>query len=170
MVVRVIKKVVNGLILLLAGAVTGLFVLFGFPVESGDEANFNDLPATEVHEVKEVAVPYIVVEEVPLIVEVEVPVVVEVEKEVKPEFRLFESVEELEIWLDSKPITIVSSDDWDCEDYALDLQRMAYEDGYVISTELVLGDLHMVNLARIGNKLYLIEPQSHKVSFLVRCD
>ena len=88
--------------------------------------------------------------------------------EVPGGLKYFESVEELEIWLDTIPFYMASFANCDCDDYAQWLQEDAERDGYRISTEMVIksGSIkHMLNSAIIGNKFYLIEPQTHKVTF-----
>lgn len=65
----------------------------------------------------------------------------------------------------------------DCEDYALQLQRKAVADGYLMSFEIIQSSeynqlfrkrlpdntLHAINLVVIGNDAYYIEPQTHEV-------
>jgi len=96
----------------------------------------------------------------------------------------FSSKEELEKWLaeddTEKNIyffvradgTEVSSDEYDCDDYALDLQKRALKDGYLMSASVVeKGDqLHMINLVTIGNDVYYIEPQTDEVWFYANRD
>ncbi|GAJ01955.1 unnamed protein product, partial [marine sediment metagenome] len=108
-------------------------------------------------------------------------VVREVVKEVtveKPiEQREFPSKEELEKWLaeDDEVVTVfffivedgteVSSDQYDCDDYALALQQRASEGGYLMSVTVIekYNQLHMINLVTIGNDVYYIEPQTDEV-------
>jgi len=96
----------------------------------------------------------------------------------------FSSKEELEKWLaednTEKNVyffvradgTEVSSAKYDCDDYALDLQKRALKDGYLMSASVVeKGDqLHMINLATIGNDVYYIEPQTDEVWFYANRD
>jgi len=107
----------------------------------------------------------------------------EVIKEViveKPiELREFTSVEELRTWLaeddTDEYIHLVAgkdgvcrlSDKYDCDDYALQLQRKAAKSGFLISATIVKepGRSHMINLACIGNNIYYIEPQTDQVWF-----
>ncbi|MFC2041100.1 PleD family two-component system response regulator [Chloroflexota bacterium] len=91
----------------------------------------------------------------------------------------FASLEELKKWLAEKSVTKsifffvtpdgtqASSNKYDCDDYALDLQRRALEDGYLMSASIIekQGQLHMINLATIGNEVYYIEPQTNEVWF-----
>lgn len=72
----------------------------------------------------------------------------------------------------------------DCEDYALELQRKALADGYLMSFEIIHSSeynqlfskrlphntLHAINLVVIGNDAYYIEPQTHEVVLGARLD
>jgi CheY-like chemotaxis protein len=116
-----------------------------------------------------------------VIVEKEIVPEVEVVKEIiveKPiEQREFSSKEELDKWLaeddEEKSVyffvradgTEGSSDKYDCDDYALEMQRRASKDGYLMSATIIEKEdqLHMINLATIGNNVYYIEPQTDKV-------
>jgi len=107
----------------------------------------------------------------------------EVVKEVlveKPvELRQFTSLEELEAWLAEddtdeyvylfagKDGVCQPSDKYDCDDYAFQLQQRAASSGFLISVTIIKkqGELHMINLACIGNSIYYIEPQSDKAWF-----
>jgi len=107
----------------------------------------------------------------------------EVIKEViveKPiELREFTSLEELRAWLaedDTDEYVYLwagkdgicrLSDKYDCDDYALQLQRRAAKSGFLISTTIIekRGRPHMINLACIGNDIYYIEPQTDQVWF-----
>ena len=96
----------------------------------------------------------------------------------------FASLEELKKWLAEKSVTKsifffvipdgtqASSNKYDCDDYALDLQKRALEDGYLMSTSIIekQGQLHMINLATIGNDVYYIEPQTDEVWFYCNRD
>ena len=126
-----------------------------------------------------------VIKEVP-IVEKQIEyrdVVREVVKEVtveKPrELKEFSSKEDLESWLaeDDTETTVfffvvddgteVSSDEYDCDDFALTLQRRANKDGFLMSVTIIQknNQPHMINLATIGNDVYYIEPQTDEVRF-----
>ena len=89
--------------------------------------------------------------------------------------RDFDSLEELEIWLvldDTNEYVYLFADAsgevarderYDCDDYAIQLQRRAVSSGYLMSVTLVDDPgqgPHMVNLAVIGDKVYYIEPQT----------
>ncbi len=107
----------------------------------------------------------------------EVEVVKEVVVEKLGEQREFSSKEELEKWLaiddvDESIYTFIradgttgSSDKYDCDDYALELQRRASKAGYLMSATIIEkgDDLHMINLAMIGNNAYYIEPQTDEI-------
>ena len=96
----------------------------------------------------------------------------------------FSSKEELEKWLaeDDTEGNVYffvtadgiegSSDEYDCDDYALDLQQRALKDGYLMSASVIeKGDqLHMIDLATIGNDVYYIEPQTDEVWFFANRD
>lgn len=66
----------------------------------------------------------------------------------------------------------MSSGDYDCDDFALTLQRRANRDGYQMSVTITRkqGQLHMINLAVIGNDIYYIEPQTDEVWFFANLD
>ncbi|MEE9400117.1 MAG: response regulator [Dehalococcoidales bacterium] len=117
-----------------------------------------------------------------------VDVIREVVKEVtveKPtEQREFSSKEELEEWLaeddDVETVfffvadsgTEMSSDKYDCDDFALDLQSRASKDGFLMSITIIrkYGQHHMINLVTIGNDVYYIEPQTDEISFYCNLD
>lgn len=126
--------------------------------------------------------PQVVTEYVPLppeIIEVEVvkevPVEVEVIKEVPIKLREFESLRELKDWLanddlDSHLVLRATRDGYidlrgPCDHLALELQRRAIEQGYLMSTQILkLGSgLHMMNSTVIGNDIYFIEPLTDRV-------
>jgi hypothetical protein len=82
----------------------------------------------------------------------------------------FASVDELKAWLaqDDTDSTLYIFGDgciakYDCDDYAVALERNALLDGYSVS--LQIAGNHMLNSTIIGNKIYLIEPQSDEVWF-----
>ncbi|MFC1990060.1 response regulator [Chloroflexota bacterium] len=96
----------------------------------------------------------------------------------------FASLEELKKWLAEKSVTKsifffvipdgtqASSNKYDCDDYALDLQKRALEDGYLMSASIIekQGQQHMINLVTIGNDIYYIEPQTDEVWFYCNRD
>ncbi len=131
-----------------------------------------------------------VIKEVP-IVEKEIEyrdVVREVVKEVTieklKEQSEFSSQKELEKWLaeDDAETTVFffvradgtegSSIEYDCDDYALELQQRASKDGFLMSVTIIKerGQPHMINLATIGNDVYYIEPQTDEVWFYSHLD
>lgn len=136
--------------------------------------------------------PEIIPIEVPVEIIKEVPVIVEVEKKVTRKFREFEDLTELKGWLEENMLPIVliagkdgsvdflkpkSTSQYDCDDYAEDLQRKALEQGFLMSQQLILNgkifgvkvseitEPHMGNLTVIGNDIYYIESiPSHSVA------
>lgn len=105
--------------------------------------------------------------------------------------RHFRDLEELKQWLkavEANSITVyfqLPDSTVDCDDYALDLQRKALADGYIISfqvisrseynwlfnRELPPGEsLHAINLAITGNSAYYIEPQTGDIVFAAHLD
>ncbi len=105
----------------------------------------------------------------------EVPV--EITKEILVENELvdFISVGELEQWLveDDTDRHIFLKADSDgiikltgcCEDHALQLQNRALSAGYKVSVQIIedKNQLHALNLVRIGNEFYYIEPQTDEL-------
>lgn len=81
--------------------------------------------------------------------------VVEVPVKLKP----FESLQQLAEWAARNKVEPMG--EFRCVDEALELQRRAFNDGYILSTEIV-GDGdpegHMVCSTVIGDKIYFIEP------------
>ena len=69
-------------------------------------------------------------------------------------------------------ILVRSSNNENAKYYALDLQQRALKDGYLMSASVIeKGDqLHMINLATIGNDVYYIEPQTDEVWFFANRD
>ena len=79
--------------------------------------------------------------------------------------RHFNSLEELKTWLANDDTNQMqhSSDEFNCISYALMLQDRALADGYILSTEVLPVAAHWVNLAVIGDRIYVIEPQDDRV-------
>jgi len=79
--------------------------------------------------------------------------------------RHFGSLEELETWLanDDTNQMQYSSNEFNCIDFALTLQERALADGYILSTEILPVAAHWVNIAIIGDRIYVIEPQDDSV-------
>ena len=121
----------------------------------------------------------------------EAPVIAEMEKNVPQKFREFKDLAELTEWLEKNglPIRLIADKDgridlvnpkstsqYDCDDYAEDLQRKALEQGFLMSQQLIINgkiygvkvsentEPHMGNLTVIGNNIYYIESMPpHKV-------
>ena len=123
--------------------------------------------------------PEIIVNEIVKEVRVEVPVIKEVE--VYQPLKHFESLESLITWLSFDDtnthitLTVHSDGNLDfntaCEQFALQLQERALEQGYIINLQgigtftdgVLIGRGHMVNSTIIGNDVYFIEPQTDEV-------
>ena len=103
------------------------------------------------------------------------------------ELHEFASLEELRSWLaedDTDECIHLKVDEdgvchlaerlaeYDCDDYAFRLQRQAARSGFLISVTIIeeQGELHMINLACIGNDIYYIEPQTNEVWFYCHKD
>ena len=100
------------------------------------------------------------------------------------ELREFTSLEELKSWLaeddTNECVHLVAGEDgvcpldvkYDCDDYALQLQRQAARDGFLMSVTIIeeRGKPHMINLACIGNDICYIEPQTDEVWFYCHMD
>ncbi|TRZ52114.1 MAG: hypothetical protein D4S01_03525 [Dehalococcoidia bacterium] len=105
-----------------------------------------------------------------------------VAKPIEP--REFTSLEELKSWLaeddTNECIHLVAGEDgvcpldvkYDCDDYALQLQRQAARSGFLMSVAIIeeRGKPHMINLACIGNDICYIEPQTDEVWFYCHRD
>ncbi|MFC1861807.1 response regulator [Chloroflexota bacterium] len=164
--------IVSTIVAVIAAIAATVFVFTSEPV--------TDVVIVEKPVVREVEVVKEVVEK-----EIEYrDIVKEVTVEKPIEQSEFSSKEELEKWLaeDDADKTVyffvkadgtgASSDKYDCDDYALDLQKRALKDGYLMSTSIIEKEdqLHMINLATIGNDVYYIEPQTDKVWFYANRD
>ena len=112
-------------------------------------------------------------------------VVLEVMAEEPIELREFASLEELKAWLaeddTDECVHLVVGEDgvsrlldvkYDCDDYAIRLQRQAARSGFLMSVAIIeeQGKPHMINLACISNDIYYIEPQTDEVWFYCRTD
>jgi len=100
------------------------------------------------------------------------------------EWREFESLGVLTEWAEKHlaDIWMVGSKMADCDDYAERLQTEAYKDGYLLSSQLVTGgmlngknvsnftEVHMGNLAMVGNAIYFIEPQPEYFRVIFVCN
>lgn len=150
-----------------------------------------DLPAPETL-VIERPIPYQV--EVTVTRTIEIPVQVPVTVTVTPDpviqivpqqARWFESMEELETWLDAHPPTrrfyadengnLGADPRWDCEDYGEELQREALEDGYLLPV-LPMGIFlpapgpHVANWTWIDGQTYSVEPQNGEIKWILNLD
>jgi hypothetical protein len=93
--------------------------------------------------------------------------------------REFSSLEELQVWLEKDdtnyahficdPICIRDLS-YDCDDYAEDLQKVALEDGFLVSVQIDVDGAHAFNSVFIGDSVYFIEPQSDTVQFVMDRD
>jgi len=111
---------------------------------------------------------------------------VEVEKPVyvNNEWREFESPAVLMGWAKEHLayLWVVGNQIADCDDYASRLQLEAFKDGYLLSVQLIKDgkldgknvsnytELHMGNLAMIGNEIYFVEPQPDYFRIVYVCD
>ncbi len=100
------------------------------------------------------------------------------------EFGEFTSLEQLRAWLaeddTDEYIHLVAgndgvcrqSDNYDCDDYAAQLQLRAAKSGFLMSVTIIeeQGKPHMINLACIGNNICYIEPQTDEVWFYCHRD
>lgn len=146
------------------------------------KATFEPKVITQTETLVQTVTEYQTVEK---IVHVDKPVVEYVDKivEVPRESRNFNSVEELEQWLSN--IIWFKQADFDCDDFAFQLQDRALNDGYKLNVELIQSSeynrlfkkaklrpnkIHAINLALIGNKAYYIEPQNYEIVFVANID
>lgn len=166
------KRLVD--MLLIFGAI-GSGYLIGISSHTAKASIVQQLPITIVKEV-----PVEIIKEVPVIQTVEtvkeVPVYVMRDKQLAD----FESRSALIEWLtsDSTNRQTWIAESFDCDDFAYQLQTSAEQAGYHLSAipispadylelfkEPLQYDFHVMNLARIGNNLYLVEPQTDLVSY-----
>jgi hypothetical protein len=109
---------------------------------------------------------------------------VDVVRDVPVEYRNFTDQLELQQWLEerNKTATIYFQRGdavIDCDDFAMELQKEALADGYIISFEIISVNeynhlfsiplpesqsLHAINLSIIGNDVYYIEPQTGEIA------
>jgi len=108
---------------------------------------------------------------------------VDVVRHVPVELRNFTDREELEQWLEERnQTTSIRFQQYDavvdCDDFAIELQKEAITDGFIISFEIIRGGeyndlfsiplpeeqaLHAINLSIIGNDVCYIEPQTGEI-------
>jgi len=156
----------------IAAIAATIFIMTSEPVIS--EVLVEKEVVREVEVVKEVVKTEIEYREVVKEVTIEKPI----------EQREFASKKELENWLAKdegreKVYVFVapdgtkgSSEKYDCDDFALELQSRASKDGFLMSITIIEKDnqLHMINLVTIGNEVYYIEPQTDEVWFYCNLD
>ena len=149
------------------------------------KATFEPKVITQTETLVQTVTEYQTVEK---IVYVDKPVVEYVDKiiEVAKELRNFSSLQELEQWLNKGKSTIqFKQPDFDCDDFAFQLQDRALNDGYKLNVELIQSSeynrlfkkaklrpnkIHAINSALIGNKAYYIEPQNYEIVFVANID
>ncbi len=93
--------------------------------------------------------------------------------------------DELQQWVDQHAMLYLIADDsgrvtfdglslnplyGDCDDYARRMRNEAAEDGYYLSLQLVNNGWHMVNLAIIGNEMWLVDPMTTKITYIGNMD
>lgn len=78
----------------------------------------------------------------------------------------FASLHDLEVWLsqDLTDINLPNSWKFDCDDYTYMLTRNAWQAGYIICPYFTPDRRHAMCTTKIGNRVYLIEPQTDRVS------
>lgn len=97
------------------------------------------------------------------------------------ELKWFSSKSELRQWLFNNAISErqYKTTTYDCDDYATDLKLAAEEDGYRMDIQWDLsgrfdptgkGQPHALNSTRIGNTVYIIEPQTDAIVYEGRID
>ncbi len=87
------------------------------------------------------------------------------------ELRNFSSIEELELFLaeDNTNEHEYIRNEFDCDDFALMLQRNALEKGYIMNCQ-TLFTAHVLNMVIIDNEIYYIEPMTDEIIFLTHVD
>ena len=89
--------------------------------------------------------------------------------------REFVSLQELQDWLERDELDsyVYKDTDFDCDDFAYELVRRAWNDGYYMETEVMRienGNNHITNKTKIGNMLYKINPETDEVIELCPLD
>ena len=89
--------------------------------------------------------------------------------------REFSSIDELQNWLKNDDLDSYSYKDYDfdCDDFAYELVRRAWTDGFYMETEVMKqesGENHITNKTKIGNMLYKVNPETDKISVLCPLD
>ena len=78
--------------------------------------------------------------------------------------RHFNSLDELQAWLAEDDTNQMEyCEEFNCIDFALQLQERALADGYILSTEVLPVAYHWANIAVIGDVYYVIEPQDDRI-------
>jgi hypothetical protein len=148
--------------------------------------------ATVPPEIIKVPEPYVVEKwnepervEYPVIIyeEKEVEKIVEVEKKIySRDSRDWESISEFMGWLENLQSRTLVYPDADCDDFAMNVQRAALKDGYMVSCQLVVDGMlwdrhvsdtrggHFGNLVVIKNDVYYLEPQNDSLIWLSYVD
>jgi hypothetical protein len=125
-------------------------------------------------------------------VEVEKPVYITqiVEKSVPVVLQNFPDMVTLADWITKNTMLFASFDNtgtidfsgqvssnYNCVDYATRFQELAMKDGYILNTQIInnrklngyivtdIPGTHMINLARIEEKFYTIEPQTGQITY-----
>ncbi len=100
----------------------------------------------------------------------------DVELNINKNVKYFYDVDELKLWLLINQVDMLyyNEPSFDCEDFALLLQRDALKDGYIISCQYNYynNSYHIINTAFIPNenKIYCIEPQTDNIYMLCFMD
>lgn len=100
-------------------------------------------------------------------------------KEVPVKLRNFDSLEELNKWLEETPVQLrFGGNLLDCDNCALGSQQKALKDGFVMNFKVIRadeynrlfkamklssGEFHAIDSVIIGNGVYYIEPQTREV-------
>ncbi len=163
------QRVLIGIMVLVFGVV-GVFSGIAYGQQTFE-------PQVEYVEVPEIrTVDHYITEIKEVVVEKEVVLEKEIVVEKTAELREFASLEELEEWLandNTDALRLIFGDkegmrkdtNFDCDDYALGLQKAAEKDGFRLSVQIDTRKQHALNSAFIGNNVYFIEPQTDEVWF-----
>lgn len=91
----------------------------------------------------------------------------------------FKSKGEMQAWFHKNKIDELEYDleNFDCDDFAIETQKAALNDGYIVNLELDMtgsyynnGEAYMLCGCRIGNMYYIIEPQNDRIVYETRLD
>jgi hypothetical protein len=77
----------------------------------------------------------------------------------------FPDLSTLITWLvnDNTDEQMYVTDTHDCDDFAMDLQKAAMEDGYIINVQFDLEGSHALNSVIINEGVFFIEPQTDEI-------